>query len=84
MNKPAVAMLVGRTLAEVENLYRYGVIGDTAWRQYMFFWSWTAPRFSGAIGRRHDRAYERLGREGYQRRIERVRALAAKAGLTNH
>lgn len=47
-------------------------------RWYHFFWVWSAPRFSGSAGIWHDRAFARLGRERYQRRIQRVRAFAAR------
>jgi len=49
-----------------------------ALRWFVFLWTWSAPRFTGAAGRWHDQAFARLGVERYQRRIQRVRALGAR------
>jgi hypothetical protein len=49
-----------------------------ALRWFVFLWTWSAPRFTGAAGHRHDWALARLGVERYRRRVQRVRALGAR------
>jgi hypothetical protein len=58
--------------------HRNGYMTDNEWRWYQFFWTWTAPRFGGAAAAKQERAYQRLGRERYLQRRERVRELWAR------
>jgi len=64
----------------VRNLYSLGVITQGEWDWYRFFWTWSAHRFSTVerSGPRQERAYERLGRDRFERRIARVRRLIAR------
>lgn len=56
---------------------RSGQMDSLTWRWYVFFWTWCAPRFSNVANASHkqERAFERLGVEAYQRRIDRVNRL---------
>lgn len=53
-------------------------LDSAALRWFRFIWRWSAPRFTSDAGMLHDQAFARLGRERYQRRIQRVRAFAAR------
>lgn len=72
-----------RTLHEVESINRLGLVGNARFSErtrdwFKFLWTWSAPRFAGPEGRRHGRAWDRLGRLKYDRRIERVQKLVQR------
>ena len=71
----AAVALQSDSFDTAQRKYRAGSVSEADYRWYCFFWSWTAPRFSGAIGDRQERAYKRLGKEAYFRRFERARKL---------
>lgn len=67
------------SLADVERAQQYGLVGnqrftEDAVRAYKLLWLWSAPRFGGEAGARHDEAYTKLGGSLYSRRIERAKA----------
>lgn len=65
--------LLRLTLQAASDRYSHGAMSQRDWRYYMLCWLWTAERFGGWQGQRHERAYARLGSELYQRRIARAR-----------
>ena len=69
--------LSGMSFDSAESAYRYGRVTEKQWKAYKFFWIWTAPRFSHLMNadRKHDRAFKKLGRDAYYRRIERAKEL---------
>ena len=67
-----------RSLAEVERSYYNGYVSEEVWRRFLFLWTWGTARFGGIYGARHDRAYAKLGRSAYERRIARVAAMIAR------
>jgi hypothetical protein len=69
------------TYNEANNLYAQGLMSDHNWRVYKFFWTWTAPRFCGIEACRQERAFMRLGKDAYYRRINRVRNWAGFSPL---
>lgn len=73
----------GASLRSVEEASPYGLVENlrftpAAKRAFKLLWTWTAPRLGGEPGRQHDRAYRKLGRELYNRRIERAKAWAER------
>jgi len=71
------------TLNDVTIACRTGVVGNVrfteqARRAFILAWTWSAPRFSGEAGIKHDRAYKKLGAEAYYRRIERCNNLVKR------
>lgn len=64
-------VFLDHTLAEMEDLKQHGCITDRLYKHYCFLWLWSAPRWD----HRHNRLFERMGRDAYWRRIDRVKAL---------
>lgn len=84
-NTLATWLRTGMNLADVERIERHGLVGNARFSErtrdwFKFLWTWAAPRFSGAAAKKHDRAYKRLGKLGYDRRIARVQELVKKLG----
>lgn len=73
----ATAARMTHPFEQAQYLYRMGLISEGVWRWYVFFWVWSAPRFSNVMSaeRKQDRAFTRLPRDAYHRRFERVNAL---------
>jgi hypothetical protein len=63
------------SLNEAERAHRYGTVPDLEMRWFRFFWNWGCHRFSGNIGVRQDRAWGRLGKDAFTRRIARVQRM---------
>lgn len=75
---PAIrAATMCHTFEQAERAARIGLLTEDTWRWYVFFWTWTAPRFSNAANAeaKQMRCYERLGVEGAYRRFDRVKRL---------
>lgn len=73
----------GATLGQVEDTASVGIVGNkrftpAAVRAYKLVWLWCSHRFGGEMGRRQQRAYNRLGKDRFQRRLERGRRWAAR------
>jgi hypothetical protein len=63
----------GKSYSEVECLWCDGRVSGREMLRYVRAWSWSAARFSGAIGEAHERWYQRFGEASYYRRINRMR-----------
>lgn len=73
----------GCSLAEVEAVDKIGIVGNVRFSErardwFRLIWTWSAPRFEGLAGFKHDRAYAKLGRERYNRRIQRIKQLGER------
>lgn len=73
----------GASLNDVETVDRIGLVGNPRFTErardwFRLIWTWSAVRFAGEAGRKHDRAYARLGREVYNRRIQRIKQLGER------
>lgn len=66
------------TLEQASYQYTHGYMTETEWRWYLFFWTWGAARFGGTAAHKQDRAFAKLGREAFERRRARVRAMRAR------
>jgi hypothetical protein len=79
MSAAAQAARMYQTYEQAEYHYRQGFIGELTWRWYVFFWVWSAPRFSNVADadRKQGRAFAKLPRDVYYRRFDRVNALRA-------
>lgn len=66
------------TYEQAEYQMRSGYMNVGEWRWYLFFWTWCAARFGGPAAMKQERAYARLGADGYFSRIARARALRAR------
>lgn len=67
----------GLTYNEVISIERMGYVDNERFseevrRKWVFLWNWSAPRFSGAIGMRQDRVYDRMGKDFLNRRFARI------------
>lgn len=80
MGELTYQQICDRPYSSVETLWHLGIISDATWRRFRIEWRWCAPRLSDP---KHDLAYERLGRVGYWRRIERARRRCGLAPLRN-
>jgi hypothetical protein len=69
-----LSFFLGHSIRQMEDLKQRGCITDRLYRHYCWFWLWSAHRHDF----RHEVLYNRLGSEFYWRRIDRVKALAAK------
>lgn len=58
------------TLSDMEIKLRMGLCSQRAYDWYVFFWTWSAPRF-GVYS--HERFYKKRGDTAYWRRLNRVR-----------
>lgn len=72
------AALNGSTYEVAEYHYHQGYLTEFEYRWFKFFWRWSAPRFAGVAGWRHDRAFDKLGFELYHKRIDRVKRMIAR------
>lgn len=61
------------TLAQVEDLYNWGSVSQAEYEAYCRVWDWSAPRFGGAIGLKHEAYWNKYGKERYYARIDKVR-----------
>ena len=59
---------------EMERMAVNGWCSTAQWMAWCAVWDWSAPRFCGSAGLRHDAYYTRHGGEAYLRKINRVRA----------
>ncbi len=69
------------TLAEVEEVARFGLVGNERFTEaardaFRFLWSWSSIRFAGEAGRMQDAYFKRHGLKALSRRIDRVNRLA--------
>lgn len=71
----AALALQSDSMEVAERKFNAGYVSQYDYRWYCFFWTWTAARFGGAAASRQDRAYKRLGKTAYFRRIERAKML---------
>ena len=70
----------GATLEEVEATSSIGLVGNERFsescrRAYTLLWTWCTYRHGGEAGRKQDRAYEKLGSSGFDRRMQRARRI---------
>jgi len=78
MEQLARWLRIKATPAEVERAQQYGLVENrrftvNAVRAFKLLWLWSAPRFGGEAGERHDDAYAKLGSRLYSNRIERAK-----------
>lgn len=52
-----------------------GRITQKTFEHFCLFWDWCAPRFSGSAAIRQERYYNKMGKDAYYRRMERVRRI---------
>ena len=57
---------------EARMMYMQGTIDTKTWRVYCLFWDWGCFRWSSD---KQDRAWKKLGKDAYYRRIERVKKI---------
>jgi len=72
------AALSSKTYEVAEYHYRQGLMTELEYRWFKFFWTWSAVRFAATAGRKHDRAFDRLGTTLYHKRIAKVRRMIAR------
>lgn len=79
----------GLTYNEVISIERIGYVGNGRFseevrRKWVFLWNWSAPRFSGPIGMRQDRVYDRMGKDFLNRRLARINRIIETLKKANH
>jgi hypothetical protein len=58
---------------DVENSYRWGSIPQNVFEAFCRVWDWSAPRFGGSVGLRHEAFWNQYGKDRYYSRINKVR-----------
>lgn len=60
-------------ISTVQIMFSNGLITQPVWAAYCRIWLWSAPRFGGLHGLKHDDFLTRYGRKAYETKINRTR-----------
>jgi hypothetical protein len=64
------------SLSDVRRFLHSGVISQRTYDWFALIWAWSCPRFGEFAAHLQERGYDRLPRDVYWRRFERMKALA--------
>jgi hypothetical protein len=79
--KKFIIQHLGFTMEEMECKLHWGAFSQAQFEAWCRVWDWSAPRFSGPAGYKHDAFFTRHGVAAYFRRINKVRVAFGFAPL---
>lgn len=77
----SIRFLLTRTYDQAQGMWARNEITSRAWRAYLLFYTWGAPRFSGDAGRRRERLDQRRGYAAVERRDRQFCNAVASLGI---
>ena len=71
--KKQLLAIINLSLAQVEDRYRNGLIGQATFEAYCRVWDWSAVRWSGQADRKQEAFWKRYGKEAFYAKINKTR-----------